>query len=51
MKGATKIQLKILDSRLGKDIPLPEYATSGSAGLDLRACLDEPVELKPGETC
>ncbi len=50
MKGATKIQLKILDSRLGKDIPLPEYATSGSAGLDLRACLDEAVELKPGET-
>jgi dUTP pyrophosphatase len=45
-----KIQLKILDSRLGKDIPLPEYATTGSAGLDLRACLDEPVELKPGET-
>ncbi len=45
-----KIQLKILDSRLGKDIPLPEYATAGSAGLDLRACLDEPVELKPGET-
>ena len=50
MKGTTKIQLKILDGRLGKDIPLPEYATSGSAGLDLRACLDEPVELKPGET-
>lgn len=50
MKGATKIQLKILDGRLGKDIPLPEYATSGSAGLDLRACLDEPVELQPGET-
>lgn len=45
-----KIQLKILDGRLGKDIPLPEYATGGSAGLDLRACLDEPVELKPGET-
>ncbi len=45
-----KIQLKILDSRLGKDIPLPEYATAGSAGLDLRACLDESVELKPGET-
>ncbi|MGZ5051372.1 MAG: dUTP diphosphatase [Methylobacter sp.] len=50
MKGATKIQLKILDGRLGKDIPLPEYATSGSAGLDLRACLDEAVELQPGET-
>jgi len=45
-----KIQLKILDGRLGKDIPLPEYATKGSAGLDLRACLDDPVELKPGET-
>ncbi len=45
-----KIQLKILDGRLGKDIPLPDYATVGSAGLDLRACLDEPVELQPGET-
>ncbi len=45
-----KIQLKILDGRLGKDIPLPEYATKGSAGLDLRACLDDPVELQPGET-
>ncbi len=45
-----RIQLKILDGRLGKEIPLPEYATTGSAGLDLRACLDEPVELKPGET-
>jgi dUTP pyrophosphatase len=50
MKGATKVQLKILDGRLGKDIPMPEYATSGSAGLDLRACLEEPMELKPGET-
>lgn len=50
MKGTTKIQLKILDGRLGKNIPLPEYATTGSAGLDLRACLDEAVELKPGET-
>lgn len=45
-----KIQLKILDSRLGNDFPLPEYATKGSAGLDLRACLDEAIELKPGET-
>ena len=45
-----KIQLKILDSRLGKEIPLPDYATQGSAGLDLRACLDEAVVLKPGET-
>lgn len=45
-----KIQLKILDERLGKGIPLPEYATSGSAGLDLRACLSEPVVLNPGES-
>ncbi|MBB72040.1 MAG: dUTP diphosphatase [Legionellales bacterium] len=45
-----KIQLKILDSRLGNEFPLPEYATSGSAGLDLRACLDEPLQLAPGET-
>lgn len=43
-----KIQLKILDARLGKDIPLPEYATNGAAGLDLRACLDAAVELNPG---
>jgi len=45
-----KIQLKILDERIGQAIPLPEYATSGSAGLDLRACLDEALLLKPGET-
>lgn len=45
-----KIQLKILDNRLGKEIAFPEYTTSGSAGLDLRACLDEPVVLHPGDT-
>lgn len=45
-----KIQLKLLDDRLGQSIPLPEYATDGSAGLDLRACLDETLLLKPGET-
>ena len=45
-----EIKLKILDSRIGKEIPLPEYATTGSAGLDLRACLDEALEIKPGET-
>ena len=45
-----KIKLKILDSRIGKEIPLPEYATTGSAGLDLRACIDEAFEIKPGET-
>jgi len=44
------VQVKILDERLGRTIPLPEYATHGSAGLDLRACIEQPVELKPGET-
>jgi dUTP pyrophosphatase len=46
----TKIELRILDDRLGRDIPLPDYATNGSAGLDMRACLDAPLELAPGET-
>jgi dUTP pyrophosphatase len=44
------IQLKILDSRIGNEFPLPEYATSGSAGLDLRACIDSPLTINPGET-
>ncbi|MFA5983728.1 MAG: dUTP diphosphatase [Methylococcaceae bacterium] len=46
----TKIQLKIIDPRLGKEIALPEYATTGSAGLDLRACLDAALDINPGET-
>ena len=45
-----RIQLKILDPRIGTDIPLPEYATAGSAGMDLRACLDAPLLLAPGAT-
>jgi len=45
-----KIQLKILDPRIGKDIPFPEYATAGSAGMDLRAALEETTEIQPGET-
>ncbi len=45
-----KIELKILDHRLGEQFPLPQYATEGSAGMDLRALLDEPLELAPGET-
>ncbi|BBQ81643.1 MULTISPECIES: dUTP diphosphatase [Enterobacteriaceae] len=45
-----KIDVKILDSRIGQQFPLPTYATAGSAGLDLRACLDDAVELAPGET-
>ncbi len=44
------IQLKILDSRVGSEFPLPEHATDGSAGVDLRACLDGPLEIKPGQT-
>ena len=46
----TPIELKILDPRVGTDFPLPAYATPGSAGLDLRACLDAPLTLAPGET-
>ncbi|WKJ91194.1 dUTP diphosphatase [Methylomonas montana] len=45
-----KIQLKVLDPRLGKEIALPAYATHGSAGLDLRACLDQAMTLQAGET-
>lgn len=45
-----KIDVKILDKRLGVDFPLPTYATAGSAGLDLRAMLDEAIELQPHET-
>jgi len=44
------IELKILDSRLGDSIELPHYATGGSAGLDMRACIDEAVTVGPGET-
>lgn len=45
-----KIQLKLLDPRLGDSIELPDYATDGSAGLDLRACLEQDTTLQPGET-
>ena len=44
------IQLKLLDQRLGNDFPLPSYATDGSAGLDLRACVDQTTTVQPGET-
>lgn len=44
------VDLKILDARLGNELPLPTYATDGSAGLDLRACIDGPLELQPGQT-
>jgi len=45
-----KVQVKLLDRRLGKEWPLPSYATAGSAGLDLRACLDEAIDIEPGQT-
>ena len=45
-----ELQLKILDHRLGDEFPLPDYATPGSAGMDLRAMLDAPMELMPGQT-
>lgn len=44
------IQLKLLDKRLGSEWPMPDYATTGSAGLDLRACLTDALQLAPGET-
>ncbi len=44
------VQFRTLDPRLGREIPLPEYATDGSAGLDLRACVDGPTTIGPGET-
>ena len=44
------VKLKILDARIGKEFPLPQHATPGSAGMDLRACLKEPLTLAPGDT-
>jgi deoxyuridine 5'-triphosphate nucleotidohydrolase len=48
--GSRRLDLKILDPRIGTDIPLPEAATTGSAGVDLRACIDDAIELAPGAT-
>ena len=45
-----KVEVKLLDPRVGKEWPLPTYATAGSAGLDLRACLDDAIEIEPGQT-
>jgi dUTP pyrophosphatase len=45
-----KVQLQVLDSRIGAEFPLPHFATHGSAGMDLRACLDEPLCVNPGDT-
>ncbi|MGE8558060.1 MAG: dUTP diphosphatase [Acinetobacter sp.] len=45
-----KVQVKVLDTRLGNEWPMPTYATSGSAGLDLRACVNEETVIEPGQT-
>jgi dUTP pyrophosphatase len=45
-----KVQVKILDARIGAEFPLPTYATSGSAGVDLQACLEQDMIIAPGET-
>ena len=45
-----KVQLKILDARLNDEFALPDFATEGSAGVDLRACVDESITLKAGDT-
>jgi dUTP pyrophosphatase len=53
MKGRNilrSVQLKVLDDRLGASIPLPGYATDGSAGLDMRACIDDALTVAPGDT-
>ena len=44
-----ELKIKVLSPKIGKDIPLPSYATAGSAGLDLRACIDGPVTVEPGQ--
>ena len=44
------IQIKILDARVGDSIALPSYATSGSAGIDLRVCIDAPLQIAPQQT-
>ena len=44
------LQVKILNAKIGKDIPMPSYSTPGSAGMDLRACLEESIDLAPAET-
>ncbi|HEV2213130.1 MAG TPA: dUTP diphosphatase, partial [Gammaproteobacteria bacterium] len=41
------VKVKILDARIGKEFPLPQHATAGSAGMDLRACIKEPLVLSP----
>jgi dUTP pyrophosphatase len=49
-EASLRLKVKILDRRLGRDFPLPAYATAGSAGVDLRACIDGPLVLGPGDS-
>lgn len=46
---AVQIETRIVDARVGRDFPLPQYTTDGAAGMDLRACLDAPCRIMPGE--
>jgi len=50
MSHQQRVQVRILDPRIGTEYPLPQYATEGSAGVDLRAMLETAIELKPGDT-
>jgi dUTP pyrophosphatase len=50
MSQTPQLEVKIMDSRLGGEWPLPAYATPGSAGMDLRACIEAPLQLEPGDT-
>jgi dUTP pyrophosphatase len=50
LKALKPVRIKVLDPRLGAEFPLPDYETAGSAGMDLRACVDETVTISPGET-
>jgi len=50
VRNKPQVNYKILDKRIGDTIPLPHYATEGSAGMDLRACIDESLTVQPGET-
>jgi len=50
LKVLKPVRIKVLDPRLGTEFPLTDYETGGSAGMDLRACLDEMVTISPGDT-
>lgn len=47
---SNRVKMRIVNAKLGTEIPLPSYATDGAAGLDLRACIDSPLEILPGQT-